>query len=817
MYALFPPSCCPVPKSTKHKKERQADFTKAKLKLGKGKQVANNATDTSFSAKSIALPSQSLSATPKGAPVSRRNLTLPELLVQSRHYSVPTRREALHEMHQLVVAHPFLLQQHLLALVTCLSHLVGDESLSVRAAARTLLAHVADTLPRASFVSVSPAIVLFTLSALSSLEDIVRVDALKVLDLLLAVIPDELTRGFDPAASFSLSSSPASLADSSAPSSSSSSSASPQSTPQKILEALLGLLKIRSAALAAASGSFTASAAPAASDLSPLARLAALQTLARFLGAAGAQARSSAGAETDDDVWYLASAFADARAASDFVASLRPRRAGGAPVVHVAAPGTATSAAVEPFADLDGGASALGPLSGFGLLTPPPETSPASASGHSTTSSQQQHAPPSLLALLHPTLVSSFLDAAPSAFSPSLLESANATAGGENTHLATVLAVLQIARELYARELGGGTATGAGSPSSKRARDARKSLVALLSHASAYFPFGADEPVALAGAGKKGARKDGAEGERHETLLELNVAFAELSSLLVLSSSCSGDDVRGNAAAMSGKKGKKRSGDKADERGVEEVVVERVQEWGVQALRGELTTPTHPLGLALPLSSFHALRPALWSLLQQPSTERANDVFAAVVEYFCRGAGGAGGAEAKREAGEWLSAAVLIHSSPSYTSPFSLDPLTAPLAASRAPLSAKEQRTNPLAKWLAALPKWLWESGGKDDRATELVLSVLLKLAQQGPLGLIPPSTLLALAPLLAPFFHLSHPSRGPIPGPFTRLSPASGLQQTALHLVQYLRRLADEAGSEDERDKVRQLEEAVSRARGSV
>ncbi|GAA6008295.1 Ipi1p [Rhodotorula paludigena] len=815
MYAHFPPSYSP---STKHKKERQADFTKAKLKLGKGKQVANNATDTSFSAKSIALPSQSLSATPKGAPVSRRNLTLPELLVQSRHYSVPTRREALHEMHQLVVAHPFLLQQHLLALVTCLSHLVGDESLSVRAAARTLLAHVADTLPRASFVSVSPAIVLFTLSALSSLEDIVRVDALRVLDLLLAVIPDELTRGFDPAASFSLSSSPASLADSSAPSSSSSSSASPQSTPQKILEALLGLLKIRSAALAAASGSFTASAAPAASDLSPLARLAALQTLARFLSAAGAQARSSAGAETHDDVWYLASAFADARAASDFVASLRPRRAGGAPVVHVAASGTATSAAVEPFADLHGGASALGPLSGFGLLTPPPEASPASASGHAPTL-QQQHAPPSLLALLHPTLVSSFLDAAPSAFSPSLLESANATAaaGGENTHLATVLAVLQIARELYARELGGGTATGAGSPSSKRARDARKSLVALLSHASAYFPFGADEPVALAGAGKKGARKDGAEGERHETLLQLNVAFAELSSLLVLSAPGSGDDARGNAAAMSGKKGKKRSGDKGDERGVEEVVVERVQEWVVQALRGELTTPSHPLGLALPLSSFHALRPALWSLLQQPSTERANDVFAAVVEYFCRGAGGAGGGEAKREAGEWLGAAVLIHSSPSYTSPFSLDPLTAPLAASQTPLSAKEQRVNPLAKWLAALPKWLWESGGKDDRATELVLSVLLKLSQQGPLGLIPPSTLLALAPLLAPFFHLSHPSRGPIPGPFTRLSPASGLQQTALHLVEYLRKLADEAGSEDERDKVRQLEEAVSRARGSV
>lgn len=40
-----------MPKSQKQKKASAADFTKAKLKLGKGKQIASNATNTSYSSK----------------------------------------------------------------------------------------------------------------------------------------------------------------------------------------------------------------------------------------------------------------------------------------------------------------------------------------------------------------------------------------------------------------------------------------------------------------------------------------------------------------------------------------------------------------------------------------------------------------------------------------------------------------------------------------------------------------------------------------------------------------------------------------------
>jgi hypothetical protein len=40
-----------MPKATKKKKEKAADFTKAKLKLGKGKQQPSNVVDTSFKAR----------------------------------------------------------------------------------------------------------------------------------------------------------------------------------------------------------------------------------------------------------------------------------------------------------------------------------------------------------------------------------------------------------------------------------------------------------------------------------------------------------------------------------------------------------------------------------------------------------------------------------------------------------------------------------------------------------------------------------------------------------------------------------------------
>ncbi|GAA5837562.1 hypothetical protein JCM11251_002014 [Rhodosporidiobolus azoricus] len=768
-----------MPKSTKHKKERAADFTKAKLKLGKGKQVASNATNTSFAAKSIALPSQLQHAAPKYAPTSRRNLTLPELLVQCRHYSVPTKREALSEISQLLSTHPFLLTQHLLPLTTTIAHLVPDESKGVRGFARDVLVFMCENLTHGQLVSVSAGIVLFTLSALSSLDDPVRIDALKVLDLLLAYIPDEVTRGWDGTADLSQSSSSSSGFEGS------SDGADDKGTGPKVVEALLGMLKIRSVGLQktpgqSGGGGFTSAAV--GSDLSPSARLAVLTTLSNFLKASMSSDGAWQGVEgevnRDKEPWYLSSSFSTPRAYANFLSSFSPSITASHSISPAEAGimNTALSAPIEPF-DLftssTSSSSALA-LSSFGLFTPPP--TPTSSFTASTSAPA-----PTLLSLLHPLLLSSFLDAAPTAFSPSASLSLSTSAGARADAVETVEAVLGVGRELFHGALGGG------GQEARTRREARKALLALLSHAAPYFPFGSD--TLPSDAGKRS-------GQEEERFLRLNLVFAELSSLLVLS-----DGEEEGKGKEKEKKGKGKREREKKER-VEEVVVERVQEWVVAALKGELTTPSHPLGLPLSPSAFSALEPTLWSLLNQTDSEKAKEVWEAVLGAFVRGGGGQGGS--RREGWVFAARVILLQSDPSYINRFDLSSTFASSSSSSDEVDLP--KGSMLAKWLATVPKWLWELGVKDEATTELVLTFLLKLAQQGSKGVLPSSALFPLPPLLTPFFHLLHPSRGSMAGPFCRLS--TPVQAKAMDLAVYLASLP---GVEDE--KGRGLREAVERA----
>ncbi|BGP07502.1 rRNA processing protein [Rhodotorula toruloides] len=765
------------PKSGKHKKERAADFTKAKLKLGKGKQVASNATNTSFTAKSIALPNQSLSEAPKSAPTSRRNLTLPELLIQTRHYSVPVKREALVEIHQLLLSHPFLLQQHLLPLSNSLAHLVGDASGSVRAEVRKVLEHIAEVLPRTNFVSISNTLVLFTLSALSSLDDPVRIDALKVIDILLATIPDDLVRGIDPSRPISSSSSSSTFA----PDASTSSSSSDSSTPgSRILEALLSLLKIR---LSSSASSGTA----IATDLSPEARLKVLGTLERVLRVVGQKER---GVEAEEP-WYLRGAFESEQAYRDFLAGFEGTARRSRRVVRVRE--EIEGVQVEAFEAAFGvGGAALG-LSECGLFTPP---ATPTASTSAPTSAQ-----PTLLSLLHPTLLSSFLDSAPTAFTPTSVAS---TLTGPTHHLGTVSSVLSISRELFTRELASSSTSSSG--------PARKMLLALLTHASPYFPFGSSD--SLSAAASTGSKKQQQADEEHFRVM--NLAFAELSSLLVLTSAGSGRGAR-EKGIWKGKRGEK---EREKEERVEEVVLERVQEWVVAALRGELTTPASPLGQPLSPSHFLSLTPTLWALLNQPSATRANEVWSAAVEYAVKSGVSAGEGEkkgvAKRLAGEFVARGVLIHSSPSYIAPFSL-PSTPAFPSSLSNPNVKDVKANAAARWVAGLPKWLWECGQQGEAREEdmeFILIVLLKLLQQGSSGPVPPAALLSLAPVLAPFFHLSHPTRGSIPGPVTKLPATSEVRKKALEVVWWMERVAgEEDASEAAREGVVALRVAADSA----
>ncbi|GAA5882663.1 hypothetical protein JCM16303_006533 [Sporobolomyces ruberrimus] len=747
-----------MPKSSKHKKERAADFKKAKLKLGKGKQIANNATNTSFSAKSIALPNQSLHEAPKDVPTSRRNLTLPELLVQSRHYSTPVKREALTEILQLLTAHPYLLNQNLLPMITSIAHLIADASPSVRAASLNLLRHIADSLPAQSLVSVSQGLVLFTLSALSNLDEAIRIDALKVLDLLIEKIPEEIVRGWDGGADVHVQLGR---------------SAEEKGTGSKVVEGLLGMLKIRNPALMAAQGSFTSASS---SDLSPSARLAVLSTLAAFLRTSLSPVASTS---TAPPPWYLAASFESSRAYSNFVGSFGSNAS--SPVIDTVA---TRSVPVESFEYALANSRNDLSVSSFGLFT---------SNSTDPIASTSTAPPQTLLTLLHPTLLASFLDAAPSAFSPTpVLGQSAQTASAE---LQTITAVLRVARELFYRDLGGNASASSttedlpSSPSTDKSRpQARKLLFLLLNHAAPYFPFGSDELHERTPA-------------EEDQLLQLNLTFSELVSLLVLSEE---EETAGSRFALSGmtktdqKKALKKSSRLESESSKLSLILSTVQTWVISALECTLTSSTHPLGLPpLSFESFMALEPTLWSLLNQRELEGVEKVWKAVLVGWSKMPKES---EGRRRVFEFIARAVLIQSDPTYTDRFDLETAKS--------TKAREKTQG----WVVGLSKWLWELGAKQVDTTELVVVFLLKLAQQQDQGVLPTSTLSSLSPVLVPFFHLFHPSRGSLPGPFTRLPV--GVQSKCLDLASYL--VQSSGNDHDEgKDKLRESVERAVKSKG--
>jgi pre-rRNA-processing protein IPI1 len=103
-----------------------------------------------------------------------------------------------------------------------------------------------------------------------------------------------------------------------------------------------------------------------------------------------------------------------------------------------------------------------------------------------------------------------------------------------------------------------------------------------------------------------------------------------------------------------------------------------------------------------------------------------------------------------------LRVCLQIHDSPSPVLPFFI-PLTSPVR----PL---------LIQWLESLPRCLWETGNKDHLSSATILRFLLHTAQRSGSGLFDAKALQAVTQRLAPFFHINHPTKGTILGPWKRL-----------------------------------------------
>ncbi|TKX24189.1 hypothetical protein C1H76_3600 [Elsinoe australis] len=168
--------------SAKRKKEKAKDFQKPKLKVGKAKPKASNATDTSFRAKSITLKQQSLSTS---APSASNQFAHQLSLLSSKTDS--QRRDALSSLVNTLasskVADPSELPQPAVTIITKARPLLIDASKSIRASTLELLKLV----PTQEVVRNIETIQIYVHIGLTHMVSDIRMTTLDVLDWLLQV------------------------------------------------------------------------------------------------------------------------------------------------------------------------------------------------------------------------------------------------------------------------------------------------------------------------------------------------------------------------------------------------------------------------------------------------------------------------------------------------------------------------------------------------------------------------------------------------------------------------------------------------------
>ncbi|KAJ1843311.1 rRNA processing protein, partial [Coemansia sp. RSA 2703] len=177
-----------MPKSKK-KQQKAEDFKKVKLKVGKKKAPASNATDTSFTSKTIVLSGQSITADKGVAVTNSRNLTLKDILSKLRHYSPVIRKEALAGLADLIAIHKDILKTELGPIIEGSVRLIVDNEPAVRRSLLRLYGNILRDISQRDLSAFASLMVVFTCSGMTHILEDIRSDAIKFLDLLAEVVP----------------------------------------------------------------------------------------------------------------------------------------------------------------------------------------------------------------------------------------------------------------------------------------------------------------------------------------------------------------------------------------------------------------------------------------------------------------------------------------------------------------------------------------------------------------------------------------------------------------------------------------------------
>ncbi|KAI3471756.1 hypothetical protein Pfo_028409 [Paulownia fortunei] len=183
------------PKSqSKKPQKRGADFKKIKRKIGRKLPPPKNATNTEIKSKAIILPEQSIASEKAGLAVSKKGLTLKELLQQTSHHNAKVRKDALLGIKDILLNHPAELKLHKLAVIEKLRERIGDDDKLVRETLYQLFKSV--IFPGCGKDNQGPLVSLmmaYIFNAMTHLAIDVRLMAFKFFDLVVQFYPSSFS------------------------------------------------------------------------------------------------------------------------------------------------------------------------------------------------------------------------------------------------------------------------------------------------------------------------------------------------------------------------------------------------------------------------------------------------------------------------------------------------------------------------------------------------------------------------------------------------------------------------------------------------
>jgi pre-rRNA-processing protein IPI1 len=176
--------------SKRKKTEKQKDFKKAKLKVGKTAAKPDNYTDTSFKAKTISLPNQSIAKklTSSGTTLE---IDLTHQLSLTKHHSSSTRKEVLIYLQQHLPSNPSLYKQ----IINLITPMIHDSSLNVQTALISLFNACGEKQQGLLDLHVR-SIILFILSAMTHIQPVIRNGSSKFLQVLVEYAPQSLVKSY---------------------------------------------------------------------------------------------------------------------------------------------------------------------------------------------------------------------------------------------------------------------------------------------------------------------------------------------------------------------------------------------------------------------------------------------------------------------------------------------------------------------------------------------------------------------------------------------------------------------------------------------